>query len=392
MSNVHLTNEYKKEKLSFGCVLVGAVFFLVLSQALILRVPEIVTQIFRPIIVLFLSIKMTQRGQIQFEAGRIAAIAALYCAFDLLLTGINSEEIMRASAVCLYLLMFWAVCGTPWNRREVQFIIKACFIGALACAVAIFLSNDPTDLHVGNSGDMKLFGTYVNRNKNAYAFTVGTVLGVIYLLYGKNIKKFWITITTIVIAYALLYSQCRGAFFCAVAGVTIVVFGKLLEVKKRDQGKFIVYSVLFVLFCIAAYYLLKNSELSRLIDGDKSGRDGGIKYAWNLYLDCGIFKKIFGNGHVFESLHTEGVGAHLVYMKYLLAVGVVGCLLITLVFISSGLRIKGAIPYALFASAFLRTFFEGLDYYIYIPLILSVVIYNYSVTHRKRGGELFEGA
>lgn len=390
MSNVHLTNEYKKESLSFSSVLVGTVFFLVLSQALILRVPEIVTQIFRPIIVLFLSVKMMQRGQIKFGAGRVAVIAAIYCAFDLLLTCINADEIMRASAVALYLLMFWAVCGTPWNKREARTIIMACFLGTLACAVVLFISNDPTDLHVGSSGNMKMLGKYVNRNKNAYAFSTGTVLGVIYMIYGKNIKKFWMLLSTAVIAYALLYSQCRGAFLCAVAGVTIVVAGKLKEVKKQDEGKFILNLVLYIAFCVAMYFILKNSELSRLINGEsKSGRDEGIKYAWNLYLDYDIFGKIFGRGYYYESAHTEGIGAHFVYTTYLLATGIIGCALIAFVFICSGLRIKGAVPYALWVCAFLRTFVEGLDYYIYIPLILSVVIYNYTLIHRRNFSELF---
>ena len=390
MSNVRMTSEYRNSSLSFSCLLVGSVFFLILSQALIIKVPDIVTQVFRPLIVFFLLIVMLQRGQIAFPARKVALIAAIYCAFDLLLTHINADEIMRASAVSLYLLMFWVVTGTPWTKREVQFIIKACFLATFVCAIAIFISNDPTDLHVGSSGDMRMLGTYVNRNKNAYAFTIGTVLGVIYLIYGKNIKKFWILIITAVVAYALLYSQCRGAFFCAVAGVAIVVCGKLLEVKKKDHGKFLLYSILFILICIASYYLLKNSELSRLIDGDKSGRDDGIKHAWQLFLSSDLFGKIFGNGYAYEGLHTEGVGAHLVYTSYLLSTGMVGCLLIVWMFIGSGLRIKGTIPLALFICAFMRTFFEGLDYYIYIPLILSMIIYNYSVIYGRKEDELFE--
>ena len=390
MSNVRMTSEYRNSSLSFSCLLVGSVFFLILSQALIIKVPDIVTQVFRPLIVFFLLIVMLQRGQIAFPARKVALIAAIYCAFDLLLTHINADEIMRASAVSLYLLMFWVVTGTPWTKREVQFIIKACFLATFVCAIAIFISNDPTDLQVGNSGDMRMLGTYVNRNKNAYAFTIGTVLGVIYLIYGKNIKKFLILIITAVVAYALLYSQCRGAFFCAVAGVAIVVCGKLMEVKKKDHGKFLLYSILFILICIASYYLLKNSELSRLIDGDsKSGRDEGIKHAWQLFLSSDLFGKIFGNGYAYEGLHTEGVGAHLIYVGYLLSIGAVGIGLITLVFICSGLRIKGTIPMALFVCAFLRTFFEGLDYYIYIPLILSTVIYNYSLMYRRDCVELF---
>ena len=392
MGDIRMTSEHRREDLSFSCVLVSAVFFLVLSQAFILRVPEVVTQIFRPMIVFFLIIKMMQRGQVNFSARSVALVAAIYCTLIIFFVKVNANEIMQASATSLYLLMFWVVCGTPWNRREVRFIIKACFAGAIACAVFLFVSNDPTNLSVGASGDMKMLGMHVNRNKNAYAFSTGTVIGIIYLLHGKNIKKFWACLLTAIVAYALLYSQCRGAFFCAVAGTVIVVTSILLKVKKQDQGKFVLYSALFVLFCVLAYYLLKNSQLSRLIDGDStSGRDEGIKYAWNLFLSGDLFGKIFGNGYGFEAAHTEGVGAHLVYATYLLSIGLVGCLMITSIFILTGLGIRGSIPHAFWTCAFLRTFFEGLDYYIYIPLILSIIIYNYSSIHRRNCVELFSG-
>ena len=390
MSDVRLTSEYRRESISLGCVVVSAVFFVVLFQAPILKVPEIVTQVFRPAIVAVLLLRMAQRGSINFSARNVALLAALYCCFELLLNQINADEIMRALAIIMYLLMFNTVVGTTWNKREVRFIIMACFLGAFACAVAIFMSNNPTDFNVGSGGDMKMFGMYVNRNKNAYAFSIGTIIGVIYLLYGKNIKKFWIAMLTAVIVYALLYSQCRGAFFCAVAGVIISVAGVLLKIKKKSEMKFLLYSILTILFCIAAYYILKNSELSRLIDGEsKSGRDDGIKYAWHLYLNCDLFGKIFGNGHGYEAAHTEGVGAHLVYITYLLSTGIIGCSLIVLMLLKSLFRVKGAVPYALFTCAFLRTFFEGLDYYIYIPLMLSLIIYNYNNMYGRNTYELF---
>lgn len=388
MRQSRLTNEYRRESLSFSCVLVSAIFFVVLFQVPILKAPSVVTQVFRPLIIFFLLITMLRRGVIAFPARTVAFIAAFHCCLVLLYNSMSVDEITGGVSVILYLLMFCAVTGTPWNKREVRFVIMACFLGAFVCAIALFLSNDPTDLHVGSSGDMKMLGVHVNRNKNAYAFATGTIIGVSYLLKGK--KNFLVAIITAVLVYGLLYSQCRGAFFCTVLGVSILAICWLLEIKKKNEAKFLVYSILFVLFCIAAYYLLKNSELNRLIDGEsKSGRDDGIKYAWNLFLNSDWFGKMFGNGFSYEATNTEGIGAHLVYMTYLLSTGIVGCALITLMLIISGLRIKGSIPSALFACAFLKTFFEGLDYYIYIPLILSMIISNYSYIYRRNADELF---
>lgn len=388
MDNARLKSEYEHDRLYFSCIIVAAVFFVVLFHAPVMRVPDIVTQIFRPLIVFFLIITMTQRGKIDFSARALALLAALYCLLVLLLNTISVDEITATISATLYLLMFYAVVGTPWTKREVRFIVMACFAGALACAVVLFLSNDPTDLSVGTSGKMQMLGMHVNRNLNAYAFATGTIIGVAYLLYGKN--KLRMALLTAVIAYGLLYSQCRGAFFCTVLGVVILVFGRLHKIKKRSDAKFLAYSFLFVLFCIAAYYALKNSELSRLIDAEStSGRNEGIKYAWQLFQNGDLFSKIFGHGFLYEKNNTVGAISHLVYTQYLLSAGIVGTLLIILMLLLTGLRIKGSIPYALFASAVLRTCFESLDYYVFIPLILAVIIYNRSSEFGATAEEIF---
>lgn len=391
MSSNRLKSEYGKEKLSLGCVLVSAVFFLVLSQVFILKVPDIVTQFFRPLILVSLLILMTQRGQIGFNARTISLIAAIYYAVIVLFYRLSTDNLKQGAAVVLYLLMFFTVSGVPWNRREIQTIVMACFIAAFVCSIAIFMSNDLTDLHVGTSGEMNMLGVIVNRNKNAYAFALGTIIGTVYLLYGKRVPRFLILLLTAVTLYGVLYSQCRGAFFCTSLAVIILVFGKLLDMKKQNAGKFLLYTVLFIIFCIAVYFILKNSELSRLIDGEsKSGRDDGIRRAWQMFLSSDMFGKIFGNGYGYEIAHTDdGIGAHLVYATYLVSSGIIGSGLIICMFLSSFLRVKGAIPYAFFGFAFLRTFFEGLDYYIYIPLLLSVIIYNYSLIYGRDCSELF---
>ena len=99
------------------------------------------------------------------------------------------------------------------------------------------MSNDPTDLNAAAEGHLDLMGTSVNRNKNAYQYSFGAVLGMIYLLKGRKIPKSLILLMTAVTGYALLYSQCRGAFFSFVGGATVLLGGLLLEMKKKNGGK-----------------------------------------------------------------------------------------------------------------------------------------------------------
>lgn len=382
-------NQNQSEYVTYGCLIVSLVFFLVLSQFIILRLPGIVTQVFRPIIVVILFIQMQKRGAVFFNAGRIAAVAGIYAGLIILLNTISSESISAGVSTSLYFLMFFVITGTPWSKKELRIIIFSVFAGAFACAVAMMLSNDMTDFNVGASGGVELLGMTVNRNKNAYAFAVGTIIGMIYLFKGKNIPKIITMIMLAVIGYCLMYSQCRGAFFCTIAAVCVMVGLSLLKIWSHDQGKALAYGILFILFCILSYYILKNSALSRLVDGEStSGRDGGIEYAFTLFKGSGVFEQIFGSGYMFEAENTT-VRSHFVFTDYLLSMGIIGASLTVFMFIGACKHIKGRYSYAFFAIAALRCFFELLDYYIYIPLMLSVIIYHYSNGNDNESIKLF---
>ena len=375
-----MQTEYNRISDVFSALVVSVVFFLVLSQVLILRVPDAVTQVFRPIIVMAMLLRINRDGIMVASNYRTTALlATLYCAFAMLLHKFNSIELSRTSSVTLYLLMFWSVSGVRWNRKEIQLIIFFCYLAAFVCAIAIFASNDPTDLHVGTSGKMEMLGVSINRNKNAYAFSLGTIIGLAYVLYGNSRYKPLILCVTAVTTYALLYSQCRGAFLCTSVGIVILVFGILFRIRRKSPNRFIVYSILFVLFCIVVYHLIQNSELSRLIDGDStSGRDDGIKHAWELFRKSNLFERIIGHGFGFEGENSDEIGAHMVYLSYALSIGIIGVSLITLIFVQTLRSIRDPISLAFWSVAFFRTFFEGLDYYIYIPLVLAVIEHNYS--------------
>lgn len=393
MSDVQLTNEYNDNYKSFSGWFVGFVFFIVLSQVFILRTPDIVTQVFRPIIVVALFINM-QKKHIVFNNPEsiIGFLAAIWCAVVFLMYPYDPDAFKSAAAIVLYLLMFSAVSSTVWNKKETSAIIFACFAGAVLCALVFMYSNPMTDFSGEANGDINMLGVHANRNKNAYAFSLGTVIG-LQFLFKSNKRKFVIFIATAIELYCVLYSQCRGAFFCCVAGMIIVIWEQLNIMRKKGKiAKFAFWLVFTIIIFAAAYVLIKNSELSRLIDTDsKSGRDNCIEHAWELFLGCDVKNKIIGNGYLFERQNTVGLGVHVVYLTYLLSTGIIGATLIALIFVCTGLRIRGCASYSLFVIAFMRTFFEGLDYYIFIPLILSIIIHNYSKTHGGSSNELFGG-
>lgn len=381
-----------RRNLSFSAVAIVVVFFLVTSQVFILRLPPIATQVFRPFLIVMFLIHMQHSGSIQHPARIISFFVAIHALFVLLfnMSLWNQDNILEGVAVALYFMMFSFAIGVNWSKKELRWILFACFLGCFVCAVALLASNNPTDFNAATAGHLNLIGASVNRNKNAYQYSFGCVLGLIYLLKGRGNYKPIILVMELIMGYALLYSQCRGAFFSFVGGATILFAGLLLEMRRKSSSKAFAYTILLIVSYILIYYLLKNSDLSRLIDAEStSGRDEGIEAAWKLFLQSDWFEKLFGNGFGFETMQTGEIGAHNVFVEYLVAMGLFGSGLIALMFISSARRGFGAGAYALMTAAFLKTMFEGADYNVFIPLILGVSICNYSRVSGRRYYELF---
>ena len=128
-----------------------------------------------------------------------------------------------------------------------------------------------------------------------------------------------------------------------------------------------------------------------MVDTDStSGRDEGIEHALELFRASDMFSKVFGHGYLYETENTVGAISHSVFTNYLLATGIIGTGLIVLIFIMSFLEIHGSIASSLLAMGTLRLFFELLDYYIYVPLILAFIISRYSHGERSREAKLFQ--
>lgn len=393
MAHSYRTIQYSERKeLSFSSAAIILIFFLVTSQIFILPLPSIATQMFRPLLIVMIIIHIQHSGSVQHPARIFAFLVGVHAIVVLLFYRElwTQENISNGVAVALFFLMFSFAIGVNWSKRELRWILLSCFFGCFVCATALLASNNPTDFNAATSGHLDLVGYSVNRNKNAYQYAFGSVLGLIYLLKGKNNHKLLVLLMEAVVGYALLYSQCRGAFLSFVGGTTVLFAALLLELRRKGSSKVLLYLVLLIIGYFVVYYLLKNSELSRLVDGDsKSGRDEGIKAAWRLFVNSDWFGKVFGNGFGFEEMQTGAIGAHLVYVSFLVSIGLIGSVLTALTFLSSLKYSYGAGSISLIVVAILKTFFESADYNVFIPLILAVIVSNYSKISRRDYYELF---
>lgn len=378
---------YTEEPLSMESIFVAFVFFVVLSQFLLTGRSELLTQPLRPLIVIILTVQVVRRGRLKLPVCNAALAMSIYQIILWFFLYPDGGPLRGYLILIFYFMMLFSVAGFPWNGRELRLILFASFLATFVCAVAFFLSNNMLDF---SNHEYRFMGEVVNRNKHAYAFAFGIILGRSYLSFGRGRNRLVILLMMLLEGYCLLYSECRGAFLGAFISLSIIAFSRAVHMWKDGHPYLIFYVFLYIVFFIAVYFLIKNSAVSRLVDGENlSGRDTGMEHAVMLFRQATIPGKIFGNGMLYESLHTEGIGVHFVYLTYLLEAGIIGTVLIILIFLSAMRIIRGEIQWSIFMIALSRTFFEGMDYYIFIPLILSICISNYELLYRRPCRELF---
>lgn len=379
--------ENRGDRLSPESVFVSFVFFVVLSQFLIYGRSEVLTQPLRPLIILILTLQVIRRGRLRLRVCRAALVMSVYQILLWFVLYPGGGPLREYLTLFFYFMMLFSVASFPWNQRELRLILLATFAATFFCALAFFFSNNMLDF---SDHQMYFLGVEVNRNKNAYAFAFGVLLGRTYLAYGRGRSRLLIGAVMAFEGYCLLYSRCRGAFLGLILALLSVALGRVVRMH-REGNPFTGFYILFhALALTAGYFLIKNSVLSRLVDSDNlSGRDDGIEHALELFRRAPLAGKIFGNGILYERLNTEGVGVHFVYLTYLLEAGILGMTLVILIFLFSIVSTRGEIAWSLLLLALSRTFFEGMDYYIFIPLILSICLSNYEHMTGRSCRELF---
>ena len=374
--------------LSVESCFVAFVFFTVLSQIILYAVSGTISKPFRPLIILILTVMVVRRGRLKLSVCTTAFVMSVYVMLIWFFYYPKGGSLHGYLITVLYFMMLFSVASFPWNRRELQLIIYATFLATIVLAVVFCSSNNMLDF-TGYTY-FNFWGQTVNRNKNAYAFALGLILGWQYLSFGKGRNRKLIILGMLLEGYCLIYSQCRGAFIGAFAAICVVVLIKAFNMYRSGNPYLLIYLLTFIFVCILGYVLIKNSPVSRLVDGDNlSGRDEGMKHATQLFKEAPFLGKIFGNGTNYEAEHTVGIGVHFVYLKYLLEVGLVGSGMIVLIFLQSMKYLRGTIPWSLLILAFSKTLFEGMDYYVFIPLILALCISNYERLYHHPGNELY---
>lgn len=165
-----------------------------------------------------------------------------------------------------------------------------------------------------------------------------------FYLFYNSIEKKWRIISGLaiimnVLATAILLS--RNAFFCTV----LIVLYTIFFMKKNRKA--ILKIILFILFIIVGIYALKNYDLSRLTIGINPSDSSVEARLTASRLGLYIFKKypIFGSGmgrffkrvYDYRYINVDGfmglVDPHNMYVLILSETGIVGLILMILIFL-----------------------------------------------------------
>lgn len=279
--------------------------------------------------------------------------------------------------------LFYLFAGLRiWTTREIRCFF---YVLAICCSVysLIVLFSNNGLFQIGGNQHIKYLSVTMNRNNCAFAVAPGAVSSVFIFLFDKKMelmKRAFCIGAIVICSFTIIALSCRSAFLSAASGVFLIVWayygnntGRRTQIGKR---------LLFIGFILVSAYVLmlvlSGTNSARLFDYQESGRDGLWKDAWSLIQR----KPIIGGGFNYWSKSGQLMGTHNTFLSIMLISGYIGGAFLTMWILSmmrECLRFRNAIALAFAMEMVCHSISEsGLDYYAYVPLILTSILLRYS--------------
>lgn len=383
----------EKNNNAIPCFGLSAIIFLILGILPIL--PSQITQVFRPAeIALCFVFPVTFRYQYT-SSGKCMLLFMAYYVMVLLCHPITHTSFMAWASLELFSAFFLLLIARPWSKTHIRLLMISAALASTFFSVIVFRDN-PDFLHEKSYVGILFMSTSVNDNTAAFGIVPGALCSLLLLLFYSPKKHQIVNWQKIVFLgcaglsfFTLFCIGARSAFFSALAGATLIVLE--WSNSRRTFGGRTFARVAMVLLLIAIFVIGTNvtvgTHSARLFDLDNmtngTGRDLLAEQAWNM-----IHKKpIFGGGFDFwVNENGDPLGTHNAFLTHMVQGGYVALLIVLgfLITTLSELRKSGSlIPLAFFVEVVAHTFTESdLNYYAYIPLIISYSLARYAYYHR----------
>lgn len=367
-----------RQRISASCVFLCITLFAILGVLPI--VPGFIVSSLKPIYIL-ICIAFSDRGyyRIGFEKWLLFLLAYLLL---ILLTNIQGNSSVSIYASMLLFAIFYFFAGLRiWNPLEIRTILKTVMLAGFVCAIITFFSNAGS-FSVGNSQHIHFLTSVRNRNSVAFSIAPGTVTSVLLFFYEKRSVRSRVgyAVVFLVSIFMLVALSCRSAFLSATTGVFLIIWHAITE--RADTARRFFRRSLFLVFVYITLIVvmrgLEGTSSARLFDYSDSGRED----LWKDAIDLIRAKPIFGGGFDYWSRTGHVMSPHNTFFTIMLISGFIGGFLLGMMILSminECFRERSVIALAFAMQMFFHSISEaGLDYYAYIPLILTSLVLRYS--------------
>ena len=379
MSYTHDLRRTSSDKITFPCLVLCLLVLLI--ERVFPMVPDRVTPLYRPIFMAICLLAPSTRFYRLREMKYYFVILAYFTV--VYLTHAATPENLNAFLSVFTFGLFLIIAGLRvWTEREIKWIICAIIIGSTIQSLVLIVSNNGL-LHSAGTQHVTFLGKGINRNPCAFAVAMGGVCSAFCLTYVKKLNMFWVfsVVSFVICAYVVIALGCRSAFVSFMGGVLIVLWqgsGEKQHGAGRNRRRLVLIVGLVILFFIGTQ-MTEGTYSARLFS--YSGQyDSGRHDIWARCWEQIKLKPVFGGGYDNFPPNWD-IGTHNTFITWMLYGGAVVVAIWGLFFIHliiSTLNQRNLIPIAFLIETFMHCYTEtDMDYYAYIPMIVSVILLNY---------------
>lgn len=345
-------------------------------------VPSAITKILKPIMI---GICFLIPGKYAYKANKTITFFAIYLFYMTLV--FLSHDITSATfngwmSAILFGVFFIVVSQRMWGTKEILFIFITAFFASLLYTALLHHYNH--DLYHASEALM-FHGEEINANAAVYTICPGALCGVVLFLYDNKKEKYYAAKKTVILVgvllcfYTLICLGQRGAFFSFSIGSVLMIWEKCGANSRSKTQYRMLLVIIIAIGLIAAPRITEGSRAERLFDYeelfDDNGRDDLNDRAKEMINE----KPFFGGGYDrWERESGKELGLHNGFLYIMVIGGYTAGFLIGFFFLSmfaETTRKKSLIPIAFVIAAGIHLFEDsGLDYFSYIPMILSYIL------------------
>lgn len=389
-SNYHAIHfQHESQYISVSCF--SLCFIMIVVLGFLPIVPNGIVKLLKPVF-LILCVFVSGRGYYRIGFEKWLIILLIYL-FIIWIVNLQVEKRINPYASMLLFALFYLCASLKiWNRAELRLIFNAVVFSCAVYSIVVLVSNHGL-FRAGGSQHISYFSMTVNRNSSAFAVVPGAVASLMILFYGRNngfLRTLYGT-AFLVCIYTVVALACRSAFLAATTGVFLVVWQVTRE--NANQSQRIIRRTAFILFVLIVLFIsisvLDGTNSARLFDYSSTGRDDLWESAWKLIKE----KPIFGGGFGYWERSGQVMSPHNTFLNIMMISGyiggcILGMLMLSLLF--ECLRVGNIIALAFAMELVFHSISEaGLDYYAYIPLVLTTVLLRYSEYQKRDISSIF---